>query len=518
VRLLPNLRRSKITGRPPRRRVGLALVLILGLLAITLAISYATLRGQATTAELARNNGRSLDAKEAAQSGLAAALRKISEANWAGVDQTLAANITVNSWYHVTFTTGDAKLISTDPQYKEYAFRLTLDSIGYAADPVNPAIRTQHHSQCVVQLLRKRLVTEPAAWPSLTNFAVYQYGNRDVHAQFPVQVRDSACILGKLHFCEEYPNAGGSVLNQYLEDLNQRRLAGLPDYRTFPNKMTLAHSNQDGGVEDKLKDKLGITLVDTNASTSSPLAHPGAVLTYRLYPGGKEYKAPVLQNEYGNPLQNVTVAPDAVANPLGIYRSSGSLTVQSNVQITGTINTEGSNSDIQIQGTNVKLQASNLPSLYGSNQVYQLPAALVLDDVRIHSAADAQILGATMVWDEFEIKNGLSTTNFALTGNLITSGLLLRGRTNWVQTPALWSMDKGLFEAQLQSSMDANRPKYFPDFQEQWRGFAVKPTLTFAADSSGVHAHWHDWSQPIYQPDPADPGLVWEVVRWEDGL
>src|SRR5262249_17488059 len=61
----------------PRR--GIAIVLVLGLLAITLAVSYATLRGQGAATQLARNNGRAYDAREAAHSGLVAALRKMSE-------------------------------------------------------------------------------------------------------------------------------------------------------------------------------------------------------------------------------------------------------------------------------------------------------------------------------------------------------------------------------------------------------------------------------------------------------
>jgi hypothetical protein len=59
---------------------------------------------------------------------------------------------------------------------------------------------------------------------------------------------------------------------------------------------------------------------------------------------------------------------------------------------------------------------------------------------------------------------------------------------------------------------------YFPDWEQTQRSFTVKPTLTFSPDSSGVKPHWHDWSQPVYQPDPADPGLKWEVVRWEENL
>src|SRR4029079_5383859 len=102
----PRTARRAATFRRPR---GIAIVLVLGLLAMTLAISYATLRGQASTAELARNKNRSSDAGAAAQSGLAAALRKMSDGTWAGIHSTLRSNVTNDSWYQVTFTTGDTK-------------------------------------------------------------------------------------------------------------------------------------------------------------------------------------------------------------------------------------------------------------------------------------------------------------------------------------------------------------------------------------------------------------------------
>src|SRR5205085_10314085 len=106
-------RRIPLNSGYRRQPRGFAVVMVLGLLAITLAISYATLRGQGTTTQLARNNSRALDARVAAQSGLAAALRKISENARGGVTSTLNTNVTNNSWYQVTFTTGDSKLPTT---------------------------------------------------------------------------------------------------------------------------------------------------------------------------------------------------------------------------------------------------------------------------------------------------------------------------------------------------------------------------------------------------------------------
>src|SRR5947208_2168045 len=214
----------------PTRR-GIAIVLVLGLLAITLAISYATLRGQGAATQLARNNGRSYDAREAAHSGIAAAIRKMSENAWPGVATPLSANITANAWYNVTFTTGDAKLGSTDPSYNEWPYRVTIDSIGTAADPTNTTIQAQHHSRVVVQLVRKLMTTDPSVWPSLTGATLYQWGSGTQKLQFPVRINGSAVVLGKVNLIADYPTSATIARNQYFTDLNSRRSAGLGDYR-----------------------------------------------------------------------------------------------------------------------------------------------------------------------------------------------------------------------------------------------------------------------------------------------
>jgi type II secretory pathway pseudopilin PulG len=508
--------------QPPRpaacRPRGIAVLVVLGLLAVTLAISYATLRGQGTMAQLASNQTRALDAQEAARTGLAVALQKMSQPDWAGVTVPLTGMVLPTSGYQVTFTTGDERLTPADPQYPEYPYRVTIDALGYAFDPRQPAVRTEHRSRCVVQLLRRRLVAPPANWSTLTAFTVYQYSSQDAYAQFPMRIGGPTRILGRLRLCSEYPG-DTSARNQYLSDLNARRLAGLPDARPFPQTISIALSRQDNATIDMLTNRLGSVLVDASAvSTATPLAHPGSVLRYRLYPGGKEYDVPVLQLQYGNPLQNVTLGPDVRTNPLGLFRSSGSLSLQDNVQITGMLITEGSLAEVQIYGTSVRLQAVTLPPLYGSNQTYQLPAALVLDDLRINSGAAAELRGAAVVWDEFEVKAGATSTRFDFSGNLVTRVLLVRGRTPWVQTAAQWKADRDAFVSQLGNLLDPNRSLYFPDYMERQKGFVVQPTLTFVPASGGVQPHWHDWSQPLFQPDPSDGGLRWEVVRWEHSV
>ena len=527
----------KIEGK---QRRGVAVVLILGLLAVTLAVSYATLRGQGITSQLAANNSRALDASEAARSGLAAALRKISDSGWAGVTVPLTANVSPNSWYEVTFTTGDAKLTSSDPNYAEFPFRLTINSTGYAADPANPAVRSIHKSQCVTQLVRTALQPPPANWTTLTNYTVYQWANRSVYTQFPVRINGSTMLNGKLYLATEYPGATATATrDRYLEDLKKIQLpralggGGRADSRPFASPLTIALVRQDAATLTMLQSKLGLTLTDSAAATTDPLTHPGSVINYRLYPGGKPYTPPILQG-MGNPIQNVTLGPNPINNPLGVFRVSGALTVQSNVRITGTVISDAIGHDISVSGTNVVFEAANLPALYGSNDVYQLPAVIARSDLAVSSAADVKIRGSAIVWDDFELKRGSPSTKFELRGNLATSSLLLRGRDAWTLTPTTWNNDLADFDppggllggllSLLESLLNnvraflglaSDEPVFFPDYMHYKRGFVTQPALTFTPESSGVLPRWHDWSQPVYQKDPGDPGLRWEVIRWE---
>src|SRR5262245_1398216 len=507
--------------RIPQQRIrrhnrprGIAVVMVLGLLAITIAISYATLRGQGTTTQLARNGSRSLEARAAARSGIAAALRAMSENAWGGVSTTLSSNVTDNSRYVVTFRTGDDKLTDTDPSYGEWPFRVTIDSVGTASDPLNNAIQSQYKSRCIVQLLRKNMVAEPNGWSTIITQNVYQFSNLDAYVQFPVRINGNVTLMGKLKFCTDYPDTSfpgdANARDKYLIGL-KNRAATLGDYRPFPVGKTflkgLATQQDLTTVTTMLLTDMGVVASEESLLLTSPPGHPGAPLTYKLYPGGQDFNVTPLVS----PLAGQTFAPVVKTNPLGIYRSSGTLTIQSNVNVTGTIITEDSGgADIQITGTNVVLKSSNLPALYGTSQAYQLPNLVARSNVVVNSAADVQFTGATLCWKQFEVwNNDLSTaTKLALTGNLITDTLLQHGRSTWKMTALQWKND---YTAWANSG-------YFPDYEQTLRSFTVKPTLTFSPDSSGVKPHWHDWSQPVYQPDPADPGLKWEVVRWEENL
>jgi hypothetical protein len=510
----------------------MAVLLVLGLLAITLAVSYAALRTQGTTSHMARNAGRSLDARLAAESGLAAAMHKISDSSWQGVDVNLSGDVTDDSRYEVTFTTGDSTLVPGHPQYAEFPYRLTITSTGYAEDPSNPDVRAIHRVRSVVQLARRAYTANPGNWTTLTNFTMYQWANRTTQVQVPMRIEGPVNILGTLFLCTEYPSHV-TARSRYLQDLNAMRNASRGDHRPFNGPVTIAYSRNAGSLTP-LQTWLGLTTHDTTAATTPPLTHPGDVASYRLYPGGKNYQPPVLQDTYGTAMQNVTLGANPETNPLGLYRCRGAMTLNNNVNITGIIVADSSTPEITIGGTNVVLQGANLPRLEGSNQNYQLPILIVREDVRINGGSAAQINGVSVLFDEFELKRGASSTQFALTGNLIAAGINLKGREPWTMTPGDWSSDYNNFNGTgsilgalltalfnfIRSTLGlpAGATVHFPEYMQVVRSFTFQPALTLKPDSSGVLSRWQDWTQPIYQKDPGDPGLRWNLVRYEDGV
>lgn len=488
----------------------MAVIIVLGLLAITLALGYSLLRSQATTLNLQDNLSRSAEARMAAEAGLAAALRAMHQSNWGGVASTLTSNVSSTAWYEVSYTTGDSTLSSSSPDYAEFPFRVTITAKGYAKDLAHPDVRAIYEAQAVVQLTRRAIQPEPSIWTTLQAVSVYQWSSHSAVVQAPVRIEGDVCILGELRLCPTYPDSS-YIREDYLEGLDDMRRRGLGDFRPFSGRVY--YTNQtDSGTRNLLWDELGLDTTYLGAvSSSAPLLHPGVVTTYQLYPGGKAYDVPNIQSTYGSSLANISLGPDPQSNPLGVFRSSGPLELGNNAKITGTVITAGATARISVTGTGVEVKATNLPRLYGSNQNYQLPVALVQEDFHVGSASNSTLAGLAMVWDDYVIDGGTMTTNFTHTGRLLTSDLSLQGRTEWNLGLVGWLTRHLAFKSQ--STIDD-----FPRYLQVAASLPAKPTLTIRPDSSGVKHHWQDWSQPIYVKADGDEGLRWEVVRMTFGL
>src|SRR5262245_51475877 len=111
--------------KSPSRRRGMSVLIVLGLLAITLAVSYAMMRTQSTNIQIHNNYQRRGDARQAAYAGLSMALRAMQQNNWAGVTSTLSRNVGEGTSCYVTYETGDAALLPGSASYAEWPYRVT---------------------------------------------------------------------------------------------------------------------------------------------------------------------------------------------------------------------------------------------------------------------------------------------------------------------------------------------------------------------------------------------------------
>lgn len=511
---MPSHSRSRFNRKRLPRRRGIAVIIVLALLAITLAMSYALLRTQGTAMLIARNSSRQLDAKLAAEAGLAAALRKMHEDNWPGVTSTLQASVDTYASYSVTYATGDAVLLSTDPDYAEYPFRVTITSTGTATDPTQSSMQTTYRLQAVVQLVRRALrSSNPTGWSTYIAPTVYQWSTSDVHVNFPVRIEGPTTFLGRMRLSTNYPGTI-STRDKYLADLNTLRIATGNDYRPFNSPMTMGTTSQLNDVVNSLSNSLGLSLIGSNASTAAPLTRPGSVTTYQLYPGGASYAIPSINTTYGATPSNISLSAHPVTNPLGIFRSEGLMTFGNNVQINGTLLAGDASADVQISGTGVTLSGRNLPRLEGSTADYQLPTVIAGDDFLVVNSANATIRGLAIVWDEFELAYGSKDLAIDFQGRLLTAKFLARGRQEWDAEDAIWDLARLLFQLQYRDPPDAGTVSYFPEYMRRNYGMQYQsPALKLQPNSDGVVYRWQDWTQSVYVKGVTDDGLKWNIVR-----
>jgi hypothetical protein len=479
----------------------MAVVVVLGLLSITLALSYSMLRTQVTCAQIQSNSLRRSSAQMAAMAGIQDALRSISEPGWAGVGLPITGNLSNTESYSVTIETGDASLTPSHPDYAEYPYRLTLISTGLAENAADSNQQSIHHLRVVVQLVRRKLADPPSGWSQVVPHTVYQWSNQDVDYELPVRIEGSCYLQGRLRLCQQYPN--GDAKSQYLGDLELMRVAGFPDHRPFDGPVYLPFSRNPH--RSLLVNELNLSVYDIPSSNSPPFAHTGNISTYRLYPGGQEYVPQALSSS----LSATTLGPDPVTNPLGVYTRHGTVRIGDNVTVQGLLATWGhsSGTDVYIDGNNVTFEAVQLPPLVDDSNTYELPAVASKDDIYMENHSSGSIKGVVYAGDDYEVLHAYTDVQLHLTGKLVCRELQFKPNETW----HLLNWISALSEFKEQGAT-----AYFPQWVEQNRGLASNPMLTVKPDTSGVIHHWHDWTQPLFVPHPDDGGLRWEVIDWRD--
>ncbi|NUQ64251.1 MAG: hypothetical protein HUU20_17415 [Pirellulales bacterium] len=505
------------------RRRGVAVLVVLLLISVTLAVSYVSMRSQTTASIVERNANLRDAARQAAMTGLAAALKKMQSASWGGVGTMLVQSLGSGQRFEVSFAAGDARLAPGDPDYSEYPYRVTLLATGYASDPSAAGSLSSHVIRAVVRLVPRKLSDAPAGWSEITSQTFCQWERGDFSLTVPFRIEGPVRIRAKFDLSDDQLNWSDDVLWWYMTGLNWLRLAGQPDWRPLTGPVCLNHSGQDSDTLALMRTGLGLTTQDASNSAVFRWSEPVSSKTYRLYPGGKSYNVVDLPRE----LRGVSLEPDPETNPLGIFWRNGTLAMHEDVTIRGTVMTAGSsNPDIHVYGANVRLLPLDLPPLEDLTATAQrpvrLPTIVSADDMTFHDASRSTIEGLVMVADNFNIDEApQSDTSISIRGKVAAKDVDISRRSPWNQLRLWWDIQFNLFLAQYQN---AGGIPTFPIWLQKHCGLDPEPRMVIRPDDKEILYHWQNANNPIYVPHPDDasplepgkPGLRWELLDWVD--
>ena len=212
------LRPQRRLRRRPARRRGITLIIVMMLISITMALSYAMVRSQISAVQIQNNSSRRDLSYQSALTGISAALRKMSNNSWAGVDTTLSGSLTQYDTYQVTFTTGDSSLTPGSANYSDYPYRVTLLSTGSSVDPAHGTTTTRR-IQAVVRLIVAQLGAETSEWPAMQQFTAYQTNTKPFTLNVPCRIEGPVRVQGAVTICPDYswPTANPFPVHERLD-------------------------------------------------------------------------------------------------------------------------------------------------------------------------------------------------------------------------------------------------------------------------------------------------------------
>ncbi len=237
---------------------------------------------------------------------------------------------------------------------------------------------------------------------------------------------------------------------------------------------------------------------------------PSNLATYQIYPGGLVYKVGVVSTTP----QNVTLAPDPINNPLGIFFNAGNITVGNNVSITGTLICGGS---VNLNGTSISFQPYSLPPLSGSTTPIRLPVVVAAQNVAGGSTLGVTIQGIVLAGSSFSIATGSQQCSLAVTGHVFAGSVSIAPRTEWALNSFIWNFCYNAFISQL-SNPPQTRINYFPTWLSGI-GLTPNPILTVTSDPTVLVDQWQDLTAgPVFIVNPADTGLRWVLWSWAENV
>ncbi len=485
---------------------GFSVIAVMAILSVAVVMTYAMLKGQVMSVQISRNTNRAAAARQAAETGIAMAIRQMHQsAEWGGVATTYNQTLNATDSFSATYSAGDPDLTDTDDDWEMYPYRVTIDVEGRSADSMVANNIAVSNIRAVVQLVPRAVPAELTNWSDVLQYTLYQTEENEVLVELPCRIEGPVRLQEKLSVL---PNSANDEdgRTQYLEDLNGAQLDGYADYRPFEGPVSLPIAEQDSDQLDDVAVKLGIPLIDTAAAampsdwTTQPL--PSGFSTYQIYPGGPTYTIPSLSGSLSG-----SIDPDPTANPLGIHKQSGNTFIDNGASVRGTLIVHN---NLTLRGTSIEISPVELLPLHGTTEPIRLPTILA-KNLEVESGSTSAVFGLVALWDEFVVEEGTYDTTLDFNGHLITPKFFMEPRTEW--TSSNWGLWHWIFGF---SAPGYGSGQYFPLWLEGVN-FYPQPKVTLKQDTEPATYHWKrpDPNETIYIPGSGDDGLFWDIVRVE---
>ncbi|MFM9963512.1 MAG: hypothetical protein ACKV2Q_20070 [Planctomycetaceae bacterium] len=434
-------------------RRGLSLVIVLIAISMSMVVTYAALSTQARGVQVRQNGNRQDIARQAAESGAAIALNELQSATWSGVTTSLSGVLGTDQLgstsYSVVLRTIDGQTspsayptgqgqttlsntaaffdatsnglsstsATTAATATVQAFQLLIRSTGKWTSLTDPLDFVTETVEVGVELQPRvpgRQILAPditqatdvfasnAGYDLIQNYAVFASAGSKSSPSVtlePGQRIDGATWLTRGIDIFNGPKWSNSVRTEFLKS------TGTVHTTTSGSTVTLLHPHPFGGpvtnayaftsAETTDLADLKVSKITPSSSPSTPSITFANWTTYQLYQGGFSYNAETLTS---GTLSNVVLRP-SLRNPLGVFYRNGSLTIDDNVVVQGTI---VCSSKITIKGENVLVECVNWRNSSGGELVsngtlFPRPPAIVAQSIEMKSGVRASLAGAVLL-------------------------------------------------------------------------------------------------------------------------
>ena len=475
----------------------MALLTVLLLLSLTLALSYAAMRSQGTASMIQRNSDRRASARQDAITGLSMALKKMNRSDWGGVGTSLNGTLSTTDTFLVTYTSRRQQPKRRRPR-SALSGDAAVDGLfgRFAAGTEHrhlPGARGRPPHSATGGRRALQLAHDAEIHPLPNGHARNGFGH-----PLPVHRPCATASKARHRLPLSQQRFGAVAVHFRLERYATGRLVRLSTVqRSGESPVRWARSKvlclldtrirHSGQQHDRAESGLGLGHADLldhlpNLSRRTNLYGPGSTGT----------------------LRNQTLQPDPTNNPLGLFFTSGNVTINSNVTVNGSLFCGG---NITIAGTKVFFNAVALPPMAGTTGPVRLAAA-GCQNFTVNTAAGGQVTGPLAVFNSFQIQQGSVSMAFSVAGQLVARQITIQQRTEWNQLN--WGNCYTAFQtAKLLFPLTV---KYFPDWMN--KNYACNPAsqLNFGPESPAATYHWASSYNPIFVPNPSDGGLRWDLL------